>query len=55
MLRAMRLRAILVVIVLSACGGNTATLNSAQQELDQKHCSSNADCASGLCRAGRCG
>jgi hypothetical protein len=39
--------------VLVSCSG--ARLDPAQHERDQKHCGTNADCASGLCRNGRCG
>lgn len=54
-MKLMRLCLLLCVLVLGACGGKPDPLSPAQHELDQKHCNSNADCASGLCRAGRCG
>jgi hypothetical protein len=40
---------------LAACGGRPTPINASQQELDQRHCTSNSDCASGLCSSGRCG
>jgi hypothetical protein len=52
----------LVVLVMTAaglfagCGGRQGGANSSQQELDRRHCTSGADCASGFCGSnGRCG
>jgi hypothetical protein len=47
----------LVAALLGACGGKSlGPLNPSQQELDQRHCTSNADCGSGFCSSsGRCG
>jgi hypothetical protein len=50
----MKLRVFLTVLVLTACGGRPQ-INSSQHELDQRHCTSNSECASGLCQNGRCG
>jgi hypothetical protein len=42
--------------LLNSCGGKTPAPNSSSQhELDQRHCTSNSECASGLCSNGRCG
>jgi len=43
------------LLLASGCGGGLGPVSPAQQELDQKHCTSNAECSSGLCKAGRCG
>lgn len=40
---------------LAACGGGQKPASSSQYELDQKHCTANSECASGLCANGRCG
>jgi hypothetical protein len=51
----MKLRVLLLTLgVLVGCGGKSPS-SSPQHELDQRHCDSNSDCASGLCRNGRCG
>jgi hypothetical protein len=55
--RAMTLtRALLfIALLLNSCGGKTLTPNASQHELDQRHCTANTECASGLCSNGRCG
>jgi hypothetical protein len=50
----MKLRTLMMVLLLTACGGRPQ-VNSSQHELDQRHCTANGDCASGLCQNGRCG
>jgi len=47
--------ALLVTLPLLACGGQKSPPNNAQYELDQKHCTANSECTSGLCANGRCG
>jgi len=45
-----------VLVLASACGGNRpGPFDASRQELDQKHCTANADCSSGFCHDGRCG
>jgi len=47
---------LLVALLLTACGGKASPpANSSQHELDQRHCTANSECASGLCSNGRCG
>jgi hypothetical protein len=47
---------LLTAWVLTACGGKTTPpVSSSQHELDQRHCVSHSECASGLCQNGRCG
>jgi hypothetical protein len=47
--------ALVLFPLLSACGGRQNPPPNAQYELDKKHCTSNSECASGLCASGRCG
>jgi hypothetical protein len=52
----MRLRYLLLLVLASAaCGGSIGSLDASQHERDMKHCTDNKECASGFCRAGRCG
>ncbi len=52
----MMLRELLATaVLLTACGSKPGPLNPAPNELDQRHCSANSECASGLCQNGRCG
>ena len=44
-----------IALLLNGCGGKTPPPNSSQHELDQRHCTSHTECASGLCANGRCG
>jgi hypothetical protein len=46
---------LLSLIALAACGGRSGPVNASQHELDQRHCTSNSECSSGLCSNGRCG
>jgi hypothetical protein len=47
---------LLIVGYLAGCGGRgSPPASSSQHELDQRHCTSNSDCASGYCADGRCG
>ncbi|HEX2877159.1 MAG TPA: hypothetical protein VHP33_38175 [Polyangiaceae bacterium] len=43
--------------LVAGCGGRQGGgANSSQQELDRRHCTTGADCASGFCGSnGRCG
>lgn len=54
----MRRCALLLLLTLAtgtvaSCG--PPRLNASNHELGRKHCSANADCASGFCRNGVCG
>jgi hypothetical protein len=55
--RQMRWIFLLAVVWLSvACGGKQPPAANTSYELDQRHCTSGNDCASGFCGAdGRCG
>lgn len=39
---------------ITACGDKPSPLSPVPHETDKKHCGSNDDCASGLCRDNRC-
>ncbi len=56
--RARGLGAIALVVAaiaaIAACTDKPSPLSPAPQEAGKKHCGSNDDCASGLCRENRC-